>query len=102
MASDLPLDKLYPVGYNLHQKRRSTHRKASAMPTIGPIKRKALIRYLKQLGFTGPYPGGNHMYMQKDRLRVRIPNPHAGDISTSRLRQILAQAGIREEEWERL
>ena len=28
------------------------------MPKFGPIKRKDLIRYLQQLGFTGPYSGG--------------------------------------------
>ncbi len=33
------------------------------MPHLGPIKRKDLIYYLRQLGFEGPYPGGNHQYM---------------------------------------
>jgi hypothetical protein len=32
------------------------------MPHVGPIKRKDLIYYLRQLGFEGPYPGGNHQY----------------------------------------
>lgn len=30
------------------------------MPRLGPIKRNDLIRYLKQLGFQGPYSGGKH------------------------------------------
>jgi len=29
------------------------------MPLIGPISRQRLIRYLRQLGFDGPYSGGN-------------------------------------------
>ena len=37
------------------------------MPKLAPIKRKDLIYYLRQLGFDGPYPGGNHQYMKKDR-----------------------------------
>lgn len=28
------------------------------MPRFGPIKRKDLLGYLKQLGFTGPYSVG--------------------------------------------
>lgn len=45
------------------------------MPTIGPIKRRDLIRALKQFGFTGPFSGGNHQYMIKEQLKVTIPNP---------------------------
>jgi len=38
------------------------------MPHLGPIKRKDLIYYLRQLGFEGPYPGGNHqIYGEKRR-----------------------------------
>ncbi len=29
------------------------------MPVFGPIKRSDLIRYLKQLGFIGPYAGAS-------------------------------------------
>ncbi len=32
------------------------------MPKFGPISRRNLIRYLKQLGFKGPYPGDKHHY----------------------------------------
>ncbi len=46
------------------------------MPKFGPIKRKDLIRYLRQLGFIGPYSGGKHQFMVKEKLKVRIPNPH--------------------------
>ncbi len=46
------------------------------MARLGPIKRKNLINALRQLGFAGPYAGGKHEYMQRDGLKVRIPNPH--------------------------
>ena len=51
------------------------------MAELKPIKRKVLISRLRQLGFTGPYAGGKHEYMQRERLKVHIPNPHQGDIS---------------------
>ncbi len=50
------------------------------MPPFGPIKRRNLIETLRQLGFTGPYSGGKHQFMVKSALRLRIPNPHQGDV----------------------
>jgi predicted RNA binding protein YcfA (HicA-like mRNA interferase family) len=70
------------------------------MPPFGAIKRRDLIRALKQLGFAGPFPGGNHQYMTKEQFKVTIPNPHRGDISKGLLGRILAEAGISREEWE--
>jgi len=35
------------------------------MPQFGPIKRKDLIKYLKQLGFLGPYSGTKYQFMLK-------------------------------------
>jgi predicted RNA binding protein YcfA (HicA-like mRNA interferase family) len=72
------------------------------MPKFGPIKRKNLIYYLGQLGFVGPFPGGNHLYMQKGALKVRVPNPHQSDIGRNLLAQILEQAGIEKSVWENL
>ena len=40
--------------------------------------------------------------MDKERIRVRIPNPHRGDIGRRLLADILRQAGISREEWENL
>ncbi|ERT08106.1 ycfA family protein [Lyngbya aestuarii BL J] len=40
--------------------------------------------------------------MVRDSLRVRIPNPHQGDISKNLLKRILMQAGISQDEWENL
>ncbi|MFH7242681.1 MAG: type II toxin-antitoxin system HicA family toxin [Spirulina sp.] len=72
------------------------------MPAFGPIKRSALVQYLKQLGFDGPYSGGKHQFMVRDGLRLTIPNPHQGDISKALLTKILRQAQISREEWEKL
>lgn len=72
------------------------------MPKIAPIKRKDLIYYLRQLEFDGPYSGGNHEYMKKDRLKVRVPNPHQGEISKNLLIRILKQADVEKDTWEDL
>lgn len=72
------------------------------MPALGPIKRVDLVRFLKQFGFTGPYPGGKHQFMLQGSLKIWLPNPHQGDISKALLSQILRQAGISRDEWERL
>jgi len=72
------------------------------MPKLGPIKRRELIYYLRQLGFMGPYSGGNHQFMVKESIRVRIPNPHEGDIGKNLLKKILAEAGVNREQWEQL
>lgn len=69
------------------------------MPRLGPIKRRELIAGLIRLGFTGAYSGGNHRFMKRDALKLRIPNPHQSDISLPLLRRILQQAGVSETEW---
>lgn len=72
------------------------------MPKLAPIKRKDLIHYLRQLGFDGPYSGGNHQIRVKDALTITIPNPHRGDIGKEFLMRILKQAGIERKVWEDL
>ncbi|MBZ0168142.1 MAG: type II toxin-antitoxin system HicA family toxin [Kofleriaceae bacterium] len=72
------------------------------MPRLGPTTRAALIRGLHQLGFRGPSSGGKHQFMTKGHLRIRIPNPHRGDIGGHLLRAILREAGISVAEWENL
>jgi predicted RNA binding protein YcfA (HicA-like mRNA interferase family) len=74
------------------------------MPHLGPIKRKDLIYYLRQLGFEGPYPGGNHQYMVKikEKITLTIPNPHHGDIGEGFLARLLKQAGVDKATWEKL
>ena len=72
------------------------------MPPLGPIKRKDLIHYLRELGFDGPYAGGKHQYMLKGEIKLTVPNPHQSDISRDLLVRILRQGGIDRSEWEKL
>ena len=72
------------------------------MPRLGPIKREELLRYLRALGFEGPYSGKKHQFMLKGVVRLRIPNPHQSDIGKELLSRILKQAGIDKDTWEKL
>lgn len=72
------------------------------MPHFGPIKRRDLIHYLKDLGFKGPYAGGKHQFMIKGEIVLRIPNPHQSDIGKELFSRILKQAKIDKETWEEL
>ncbi|MEB3882737.1 type II toxin-antitoxin system HicA family toxin [Lyngbya sp. CCY1209] len=72
------------------------------MPPFGPISRRQLIAVFKAAGFVGPYSGGKHQFMVRDGLRVRIPNPHQGEIGKNLLKRILKQACISQDEWENL
>lgn len=72
------------------------------MPRLGPIKRNDLVRYLRKIGFDGPYAGGKHQFMIKEAITITIPNPHSGDIGRDFLLRILRQARIERSEWEKL
>jgi len=72
------------------------------MPAFGPISRRDLIAYLREIGFDGPYTRSGHPYMAKDKIKVTIPNPHRRDISRGLLATILHQAEISREDWENL
>ncbi|HLI89345.1 MAG TPA: type II toxin-antitoxin system HicA family toxin [Ktedonobacteraceae bacterium] len=72
------------------------------MPRPGPIKRKDLIHYLRQLDFEGPFSGGKHQFMVRENITLRIPDPHQGDIGEALLLRILKQANIERDEWEKL
>lgn len=72
------------------------------MPHIGPISRKDLIRYLRQIGFEGPYSGGKHEFMIRGSKRLVIPNPHRADVGVGLILRILRQIGIEKTEWEKL
>lgn len=72
------------------------------MPRLGPIKRRDLIRYLRDLGFEGPFSGGKHQHMIKGEITLRLPNPHQSDIGKELLAKILRQAKIDKGEWENL
>ena len=72
------------------------------MPPFKPIKRKELIKALKQASFEGPYTGGKHEFLIKGELRLILPNPHQSEISKDLLARILRQANLTREEWEKL
>jgi len=66
------------------------------------ISRRELIKKFRKLGFKGPFSGGKHQFMIKGRQKIRIPNPHKGeDVHISLLKEILRQAGISFEEWDK-
>lgn len=66
---------------------------------LGPISRKLLIKKLRKLGFTGPYSGGKHQFMEKEGFKIFIPNPHNGDIGTVLLGRIIKELGISQDEF---
>lgn len=72
------------------------------MPTFGPVSQRDLIRFMRQLGFQGPFSGGRHQFMAKGDTTVFIPNPREGDIGRGLLARLLGQAGIDRSEWEAL
>ena len=72
------------------------------MPPLGPVKHRDLIRYLRQLGFEGPYSGGKHQFMVKGGWTLRLPNPHRSEIGKEFLARILRQGGIERDDWEQL
>lgn len=65
-----------------------------------PISRREILRRLKALDWAGPYSGGKHAFVCKGTLKLRIPNPHGGDIDWSLMKRLLQQASISEDEWD--
>ena len=66
------------------------------------ISWRKLVKNFRELGFDGPFSGGRHLFMTKGQLKIRIPNPHGGDVSASLVSEILRQAGISNNSWEKL
>lgn len=66
------------------------------------ISWRKLVQKFRRLGFDGPYSGGRHLFMVSGMLRIRIPNPHRGDISKELVAEILRQADISNEEWQEI
>lgn len=74
------------------------------MPKLKPLKANKVIKKLKKLGFTGPYPGGKHVRMVHKEKNLIIPIPvHKGkDVSVGLIRAIINEVGISREEWIKL
>ena len=67
------------------------------------ISRKELIKKFRALGYSGPFSGGKHQFMIKGKKKIRIPNLHgSGDIHISLFKEILRQAGIGSDEWNKI
>jgi predicted RNA binding protein YcfA (HicA-like mRNA interferase family) len=66
-----------------------------------PISRREIIRRFKALGWEGPCAGGNHAFMVRGQLKVRVPNPHGADIDWSLMKRILQQADVSSDDWDR-
>ena len=64
------------------------------------VSRRELIRKLRNMGFSGPFSGGRHQFMQRESLKLRIPNPHLGDIHIGLIKEILRQGNIPWDDWE--
>ena len=69
------------------------------MPRLAPVSRRELIQRLRQLGFEGPYTGGQHEFMLRGDRRLILPNPHREEISVDLLVRLLRQADVGREEW---
>ena len=72
------------------------------MPSFGPVKRKDLVKALRQAGFEGPYAGGKHEFLVKGEIRLILPNLHQSEISKELLARVLRQANVSRAEWEKL
>jgi predicted RNA binding protein YcfA (HicA-like mRNA interferase family) len=67
---------------------------------LTPVSRDELIRRLRKLGWTGPFPGKKHSFMLKGSDVLTIPNPHGSkDIGVNLLKEILKEADVTREEW---
>ncbi len=66
---------------------------------LNSITVKELVRRLRLLGFQCPYSGGRHLFMIRGTFKLRIPNPHKGEISKGLLAEILRQGGISRDDW---
>jgi len=68
---------------------------------VSTLSRKELIRKFRGLGYSGPFSGGKHQFMIKGTQKIRIPNPHISNIGVGLDREILRQAGISSQDWDK-
>jgi len=69
------------------------------MEKLSPVSWDDFVKRLRELGFEGPFRGGKHPKMRKEKLTLIIPNKHEGDLGIGFLTRLLRQAGISKEEW---
>ncbi len=69
------------------------------MPKLSPLSRRILIKKLRNLGFSGPYPATRHEYMKRNKEKIFIPNPHEKDIGLPIIKKIIQQLKISNQEF---
>ncbi len=69
------------------------------MPNLSPLPRRALIKKLKEVGFSGPFPSARHEYMKRDNIKIFIPNPHGKDIGLPIIKKIINQLKLSNQEF---
>jgi predicted RNA binding protein YcfA (HicA-like mRNA interferase family) len=69
---------------------------------LRPLRAREMIRKLEHAGFALRRQRGSHArYVHPDGRGATVPM-HPGDVPVSVIRAILGQAGLSDEEWERL
>lgn len=58
--------------------------------------RRELIAGFRKLGWGGPISGGKHSFMMMGSRKQTIPNT---DVDRTKLKDLLKQAGISEDQW---
>ncbi|MCK4781894.1 type II toxin-antitoxin system HicA family toxin [Candidatus Parcubacteria bacterium] len=66
------------------------------------ISWRKLVQKFRKFGFEGPYSGGRHQFMKKGVLKIHIPSKHKGNISAGLVSEILRQAGINKQDWDKI
>ena len=69
------------------------------MSNLSPLSRRILIKKLRKLGFSGPYPGTVHGYMKRNDEKIFVPNPHGKDIGLPIIKKIVRQLKISNQEF---
>lgn len=69
------------------------------MSRLSPVPRRVLIKKLRKLGFSGPFTATRHEYMERDKEKVFIPNPHGKDIGLPIIKNIIQQLNISNQEF---
>ncbi|MCD6233062.1 type II toxin-antitoxin system HicA family toxin [bacterium] len=69
------------------------------MSNLSPLSRRVLIKKLRNLGFSGPYPAARHGYMKRGSEKIFIPNPHGKDIGLPIIKKIVRQLKVSSREF---
>lgn len=69
------------------------------MPKLSPVPRRILINKLRKLRFLGPFPAARHEYMERNKEKIFIPNPHNKDIGLPIVKKIINQLKISNQEF---